>query len=183
MILSFKLTIPREGLKYYRHRKVPKKEGMKLFNGEGHRNWYYNFGDGWGASVSVTKVPSKEKTRPEESSSDFTGYDWMIDEILKFGKILNLKERSILRLLEKGSWEFQSHVSDEKFYLTTYVTNIVNNKVYKTTKTNRTMNGLGLGKSVTAYSETLESPDLTLYETIKLLESKINDNETVQKKM
>ena len=52
------------------------------------QSWYYNFGDGWGASVSA-RVPTKgERIR----SAGFCGYNWMVDSILSHGKILNAKE-------------------------------------------------------------------------------------------
>jgi hypothetical protein len=55
--------------------------------------FYYNFGDGWGASVSVREVVGKEVTALRKRSAGFCGYDWMIDEILLHGRILTLKER------------------------------------------------------------------------------------------
>lgn len=48
-----------------------------------HRSFYYNFGDGWGASVAVTQVQRRQQ------SDGFCGYDWMVDSILAHGKIMN----------------------------------------------------------------------------------------------
>ena len=103
MILSFELSMPNsgswngqwtgKGSKYYRHRNVSKQEAEKILQGEKRNSWYYNFGDGWGASVSVEKVLSPEKNKRERISKGFSGYEWMIDEILKYGRILERQER------------------------------------------------------------------------------------------
>ena len=55
--------------------------------------FYYNFGDGWGASVSVREVDSKEARELKKKSAGFCGYDWMVDEIRYHGRILTLAER------------------------------------------------------------------------------------------
>jgi hypothetical protein len=107
MILSFELSMPNvgswngqwtgQGSKYYRHRNVSKKEAEKILDGKERNSWYYNFGDGWGASVSVVKVLSPEKNKRERISKGFAGYEWMIDEILQYGKILERQERQDMR--------------------------------------------------------------------------------------
>lgn len=49
---------------------------------------YYNFGDGWGAGVSVKIVDGvKGKNAAIKGSKGFCGYEWMIDSILERGKI------------------------------------------------------------------------------------------------
>lgn len=53
------------------------------------RSYYYNFGDGWGASVNVSVVDSKERQRFQRKSKGFASYDWMIDSIIKHGKIIS----------------------------------------------------------------------------------------------
>jgi len=63
MILSFESTMPNVGSwngqwtgqssKYYRHRNVSKQEAEKILADKERNSWYYNFGDGWGANVSV----------------------------------------------------------------------------------------------------------------------------------
>ena len=78
---------------YVKTRRNPSKEIMdKIVD----RSFYYNFGDGWGASVGVKKISSKESNKTMKKSKGFCGYDWMIDEIIKFGKILTIKEREQL---------------------------------------------------------------------------------------
>jgi len=103
MILSFELTMPNVGScngqwtggskKYYRHKTVSKKDAEKILSNKERNSWYYNFGDGWGANVSVEKVLSTEKNKRERNSKGFAGYDWMIDEIIKYGRILERNER------------------------------------------------------------------------------------------
>jgi hypothetical protein len=56
-------------------------------------SYYYNFGDGWGASVECQEVSAKEKTAMRKHSRGFCGYDWMIKEIEDFGRIKSLAER------------------------------------------------------------------------------------------
>lgn len=44
--------------------------------------YYYNFGDGWMACISVRKAKPREKV-----TNKFCGYNWMIDSILYNGEI------------------------------------------------------------------------------------------------
>lgn len=52
------------------------------------KDFYYNWDDGWCACVSVTKVDSKEAAKIRKKSAGFCGYDWMIESIIKNGKII-----------------------------------------------------------------------------------------------
>jgi len=98
-MLSFKLTMPNVGSwngqwtgaekLYYSIRKPPLKQQREL-DGKG---FFYDFGDGWGASVRVEKIDSQEANRRRKLSCGFAGYDWMIDEILEYGRILTRSER------------------------------------------------------------------------------------------
>ena len=56
--------------------------------------FYYNFGDGWGAGVSVEEIDSAKARKIRRKSNGFCGYDWMIQEIKDHGRILTLKERA-----------------------------------------------------------------------------------------
>lgn len=56
------------------------------------KRFYYRWDDGWTACVSVNKVDCKTERRIMRQSSGFCGYDWMIDSIIKYGKILTKKE-------------------------------------------------------------------------------------------
>lgn len=44
--------------------------------------FYYNFGDGWGAGVTVTEVKGKEANKIRKHSNGFCGYDWMVNSII-----------------------------------------------------------------------------------------------------
>ena len=98
-MLSFELTMPNVGSwngkwsgekkKYYLTRKLNAAKEQELDG----KSFYYNFGDGWGANVSVEKIDSKEAARRRKVSDGFCGYDWMVEEILKHGRILTLTER------------------------------------------------------------------------------------------
>lgn len=49
--------------------------------------YYYNFGDGWGAGITVSQVDSAEARKIRRKSQGFSGYDWMITSIIKEGSI------------------------------------------------------------------------------------------------
>ena len=55
----------------------------------------YNFGDGWRAAVSVREITRGAAQKLGRQSRGFCGYDWMIDEIIKFGRIKTLAERTV----------------------------------------------------------------------------------------
>jgi len=59
------------------------------------RYHYYNFGDGWGASVCVNEVDSKSAQSAKRKTKGFCGYDWMVDEICTLGRIKARDERII----------------------------------------------------------------------------------------
>lgn len=50
-------------------------------------DYYYDFGDGWGANVEVSMLPAAEARKLEKKSSGFMGYEWMIESIIKHGEI------------------------------------------------------------------------------------------------
>ena len=54
---------------------------------------YYNFGDGWGASIDVKVISSLEAKTIRKKSRGFYGYEWMVDSLMWYGEILNTKER------------------------------------------------------------------------------------------
>jgi len=51
-------------------------------------NYYYNFGDGWGANVEIREAQPRERV-----TKKFSGYEWMLGEIKKHGRILDRDER------------------------------------------------------------------------------------------
>lgn len=58
------------------------------------RDFYYAFGDGWAASVSVREVVPGEAKYLRAHSAGFCGYDWMIADILAHGRIRTAEERA-----------------------------------------------------------------------------------------
>ena len=120
-ILSFELTMPNVGSwngkwtgadrKYYIIKSVDNKtatETMKdakqypIYEGFFERRqvglsnlkkgYYYNFGDGWGASVEMELIDSKTAAKRRKISCGFSGYDWMVDSIMVHGDILSTKQ-------------------------------------------------------------------------------------------
>jgi len=107
MILSFTLSMPNnnswngkwtgEGNPYiivhnFGHTKKGETKAKEILD---NGSYYYNFGDGWGASVVVKQVDFKEAKRLNRISKGFCGYDWMVDEIISIGRIKTLQERNI----------------------------------------------------------------------------------------
>jgi hypothetical protein len=113
--ISFELTMPNVGSwngkwtgadrKYYVIKSVCEKsfkdDYLKLLDGKESESWYYNFGDGWGANVHLEIIDSKEAKLRRKKSKGFAGYDWMINEILIHGRILERDERIQLRKKEE----------------------------------------------------------------------------------
>jgi hypothetical protein len=104
-IICFELSMPNvgswngrwsgEGRCYVRIRKFGRSKATKqpAVNILAEGSYYYNFGDGWGAGVSVREVTASEAAKIERKSAGFCGYDWMIDSIIRDGEIL-LKPRA-----------------------------------------------------------------------------------------
>jgi len=98
MILSFEITMPNVGSwngkwtgaenLHFAFRNMSKKEVETFMEGKEHKNFYYNFGDGWGANVKVKPIDAKTKNKIQRKNSGFMGYDWMIDSIFEHGKII-----------------------------------------------------------------------------------------------
>ena len=99
MILSFFLSMPNIGswdgrwtgennlyakvVNFGRSKKGEQEAKEILNNGR----FYYNFGDGWVACVTVKQVDSKEANKIRKITRGFCGYDWMIKSIRENGKI------------------------------------------------------------------------------------------------
>ena len=49
---------------------------------------YYNFGDGWGAGVSIKEIDAAMARKVRKQSRGFCGYNWMISSIKNHGKII-----------------------------------------------------------------------------------------------
>lgn len=52
------------------------------------RSFHYSWPDGWGANVSVRVVEGREAANVRKRSKGFCGYEWMVDSLLQFGRIL-----------------------------------------------------------------------------------------------
>lgn len=100
MKVSFELTMPNVGSwngkwtgedrKYFVIRSFSgnrAKEVSEILKSKSNGYFYYNFGDGWGAGVMAMVVDANEAKKRLKQSAGFCGYEWMIDSILKHGKI------------------------------------------------------------------------------------------------
>lgn len=92
-MIAFILTMPHvnswnnkwsgEGNLYAQVRSLGKKEDSVI-------GYYrYSWSDGWGAAVEARKVNAAEARKMRKDSKGFCGYDWMIDSIVRHGKILD----------------------------------------------------------------------------------------------
>jgi hypothetical protein len=48
----------------------------------------YRWSDGWCACVRVREVSKSDAAQIRKKSAGFCGYEWMIDSLLRYGKIL-----------------------------------------------------------------------------------------------
>lgn len=85
--------------KYYIRRTVYKEQDPK--NKLDHGYFVYDFGDGWTAGVRTRRMSSQEAKRFMRKSAGFQGYDWMVSEILKYGRILTREERRKMEAAKK----------------------------------------------------------------------------------
>lgn len=106
-ILSFELTMPNVGSwngkwtgadkKYYVIKKFSDRffesDLKKLLNGKPSANFYYNFGDGWGANITMEPVTAKEASKRKKNSKGFYGYEWMVESIIMCGEIKTAQQR------------------------------------------------------------------------------------------
>lgn len=51
-------------------------------------SWHYSWSDGWGANVTCTVIEPKTSRYWLKKSAGFAGYDWMVDSILMYNRIL-----------------------------------------------------------------------------------------------
>src|SRR3990167_7206260 len=59
-------------------------------------SFYYRWDDGWSACITVKEATPAEARAATKRSVGFAGYDWMVDSILRDGKILADHERAAL---------------------------------------------------------------------------------------
>lgn len=58
--------------------------------------YHYDFGDGWGAGVTIKEVTEAEYKRFKKITAGFSGYDWMVNSIIKYKRIVNDTEKSFI---------------------------------------------------------------------------------------
>ena len=100
MILSFELTMPNvgswngrwsgEGRLYAIIKTFPKSIKQQNIAKEILKQKYhhYNFGDGWSAGISISRVSLDTARRLRRKTQGFCGYDWMVNSIISHGKIM-----------------------------------------------------------------------------------------------
>ena len=93
MIVAFTLTVPNVGSwnGVYAGDRPNKIVCRKLSNKIGSeiagKDFFYDFGDGWGVNVSAKEVDYKEKNKLMKKSTGFGLYSWMVNSIIERGKI------------------------------------------------------------------------------------------------
>ena len=60
----------------------------KVFAKEVFLTFTHDFGDGWVAKITMTVGAKKDFEEIMKRSEGFLGYEWIIDSILKHGKIV-----------------------------------------------------------------------------------------------
>jgi len=93
MILGFQLSMPKvntwnnkwsgEDKTHVLIREVSEDIGKKLDNGV----FTHNFGDGWMAQIDVMELSEKLAEKFKLESNGFAGYDWMVGNLIKYGRI------------------------------------------------------------------------------------------------
>jgi hypothetical protein len=71
--------------------KSGKAKGQQILS---HGSYRYNFGDGWWARIDVEQVSSSTAAKIRRSEPSFCGYNWMVDSIFQFGKILSTHQQN-----------------------------------------------------------------------------------------
>ena len=97
MIVAFELSMPNRGSwngrwsqEKSRHiitktdRQIGKKKCMEL----DRKSFCYMWDDGWTACISCRIVDRREAAALKKQNSGFCGYSWMVDSIVRRGKIV-----------------------------------------------------------------------------------------------
>lgn len=77
-----------------------------------YENRSYDFCDGWIANVRIMVCTAQEKKNYDKKSQGFCGYEWMIDEIEKYKRILTKQERDKIRNKEHKCWQEVDRCND-----------------------------------------------------------------------
>ena len=51
-------------------------------------SWTFRWDDGWTALITLTIADANHAQRVKKLSLDFSSYDWAVDSIIKYGKIV-----------------------------------------------------------------------------------------------
>ena len=62
-------------------------EFARVFGGEATATFFHHWSDGWTAAVAVRRLAPGEK---HKRSDGFSGYDWMVSNIIKHGSTKDL---------------------------------------------------------------------------------------------
>ena len=94
MLVAFELSMPSrnswdgnwsgDGRPFVRVKNLRKAQQVHVADG-GY--WHYAFGDGWAAGVSARVVDAAEARKLRRKTAGFDGYDWMIADIIEYGRI------------------------------------------------------------------------------------------------
>lgn len=96
-IALFVLTMPKAGSwngkfsgegNYYARCRVAFQRNKPRYENLREGKFYYSWDDGWVACVEVKFITKSEMKTVNKKSSGFLGYEWMIDDLCNFGKIL-----------------------------------------------------------------------------------------------
>jgi len=71
------------------------------------KSCYYNFGDGWGASVSIKAVDSAEARKLRKASNGFCGYEWMVSSIIRCNVIYADEDKIKAQIAENDGLPFE----------------------------------------------------------------------------
>ncbi len=69
----------------------------------------YHFSDGWGMLIDVRIVGAKEAASLKKRSAGFAGYNWAIDTICRYGRIMDSQQEEKFLEQQKASKSCQTN--------------------------------------------------------------------------
>ena len=104
MMLAFDLTMPGrsswngawsgDDVSHVLIRAIGRSERERAAALLSHHTYFYSWPDGWRAAVTVREVTASGAKRLRRTSQGFCGYDWMVDSLLKNGRISPAEEEA-----------------------------------------------------------------------------------------